>query len=371
MTTSFDDKVEALRKLQEKRQARLNRNQDGDNVTSTAASGYPTADGAAQKPPVAAATAAEVEGKELTDVLERYARLQGPAKSSLADSCGAMFAKGLARETDDSAAPQDNGDEADALYCLGHCMEQGLHDQEQDKSRAAVYYRLAAEKGSVVGQWRLGHLHEYGEGVEASDDYAAHWYRLAAEGGNPQAMTSLALLLEDGRVGLLHSGARDDAEALRWHLQAAEQNQALSQYCAACCLAEGRGALQDPVAAKKWLEKSAGSGFPLAVEALEKGKLWNHAEIYEDAEVGEDGGSQSLMDMAARVASQIGHLSDAEADEFLEELMGNLDVDDPCALGDEELTRILAGEMASDMDLESILDKSRPEFSADQCAVVA
>jgi len=306
---SFDEKVEALKVLRERRVAR-----------------------------------AEAE-KELTSVLEHYAGLQDPVQ----------LIRDLSEEKKEPATPADaqvQSDEADALYCLGHCTEQGLHECESDKCKAAVYYRMAAEKGSSLGQWRLGHLHEFGEGVEQSDVQAAHWYLLAAEAGHPQAQSSLALLLEDGRLGDC-----DDAEALRWHLAAADQNQALSQYCAACCLAEGRGAEQDEVAANALLEKSAAAGFPMAVEALSRGSLWKHTSAPEHRVVAA-GADASLLDMAARVAKQIGHLPDDEAEVFLDELLSSLDYD-PGNL--DSLAGELYGALAQvdlDPNLEDNVDKS-------------
>jgi len=291
---SFDEKVEALKRLRERRLAR----EEGEKATVAASKPSPEA-------------SKDLEGEELTSVLEHYAGLQDPVQ----------LMRDLSNEKKEISTPADaqvQSDEADALYCLGHCIEQGLHECEPDKCKAAVYYRMAAEKGSSLGQWRLGHLHEYGEGVEQSDARAAHWYLRSAEAGHPQAQSSLALLLEDGRLG-----DRDDAEALRWHLAAAAQNQALSQYCAACCLAEGRGAEQDYVAAKALLEKSAAAGFPMAVEALSRGSLWNHVGAQDQDDVA--GADVSLLDMAARVAKQIGHLPDDEADAYLNELLGSLD----------------------------------------------
>jgi len=367
---SFDEKVEALRRLQEKRQARLSSQKESEKepcVAAAAAGELVPKSLVVEKKATTASK--EVEGRELTDVLERYARIQGQSKSSPQHEADESAPPGAGYQANESAAPGaptgghglgDTGDEADALYCLGHCLENGMHDCEQDDSRAAVYYRMAAEKGSIVGQWRLGHLHEYGKGVESSDEWAAHWYRLAAQSGHAQAQTSLALLLEDGRIG----GARDDDEALRWHLAAAAQNQALSQYCAACCLAEGRGAPKDMETSKMLLTKSAASGFPLAVEALAGGKLWNHADLQEEdpedsgEETSEGVSNQSLLDIAARVAKQIGHLDDAEADAFLEELMGSLDVDDPSVLGDEDIIQLLAG-------------RQMPAALTAQCAVAA
>jgi TPR repeat protein len=299
--SSFEEKVEALRRLREKRQARVEA-------------------GAKEKAPaVVSAQAEDLEGKELTDVLERYA-----SHSKDLEHTDASRASPLAVPAQSVPESDNVEEEAAALYCLGHCFELGLHECEQSEAKAAEYYLLAAEKGSAVAQWRLGHLHEYGVAVECSDTLAAHWYRRAAEAGHPQAQSSLALFLEDGR-----GGPCDNVAAVQWHLAAAAQDQALSQYCAACCLAEGRGCERDEVQARAWLEKSASSGFPPAVEALncrssvpDKGP---HESVDEKVLEASESCTGSLLDIAQRVARQLEGLPDDEAETFLDDLVRNMD----------------------------------------------
>lgn len=314
---SFEEKVEALRRLRERRQAREGNSAEVSKNEETSCEGLPEPAARVQADNSSSTSTLKAEaktldkrldGQELTSVLEHYA--SGP------DS---VLRQPSAKDVDGEAAfpPNQGSDEADALYCLGHCFEMGIHECSEDKGQAAAYFSMAAEKGSVVAQWRLGHLHEYGEGVEKSGVQAAQWYRCAAEAGHAQAQSSLALLLEDGRAGV-----QDDADALRWHLAAAAQGQALSQYCASCCLFEGRGARKDEASAQMLLEKSSAAGFPLAVEAMERGSLWRHTEScngFQDEDC-----EQSLLDIAARVAKQIEHLSDADADTFLNDLLGTV-----------------------------------------------
>jgi len=277
----------------------------------------------------------QLDGQELTAVLAHYAAGSSAKPQTNADG--------------DAVEQKDlGGDEADALYCLGHCFERGLHECGEDKAKAALYYRMAAAKGSPVAQWRLGHLHEYGEGVAQDVVLAADWYRQAAEAGHAQAQSSFALLLEDGQAG-----EKDDAQALRWHLEAAAQGQSLSLYCAACCLAEGRGTKRDEVSAKTFLEKSAAKGFPPAVEALAQGHDWfreqalsgdraNEPDYDEVLDAEKLGSEDSLLDIATRVAKQIGHLSDADADQFLDQLLGSLDDDTGLEGVTDELQELLA-----------------------------
>jgi TPR repeat protein len=158
--------------------------------------------------------------------------------------------------------------EADAFFCMGHCHERGLNECDGGVEEAAGLYLLAAELGHTVAQWRLAELWETGRGVAKNESEAAYFYRQAAEAGFSHAQSGLALLLEDGR-----GVTRDDAEAFQWHMAAAHQGHALSQYCAARCLLDGRGCERDVSAAKHWLGLSAAAGFPVAEELLEKVKL--------------------------------------------------------------------------------------------------
>jgi|Transcript_4695 TPR repeat protein len=307
---SFDEKVEALRRLRERRQARE------------------------EAPEVApeAVKSEKLEGQEFVDALSHYAyaSLQETAKRPALDSRSHDIENSSANTTvTDTECQGAAAQEASALYCLGHCYEQGLHECEKDEAKAAMYYHLAAEQGNAVAQWRLGHFYEFGIGVEASDEFAAHWYRLAAEAGHAQAQSSLGLFLEDGR-----GGSQDDAEALRWHLAAAEQHQALSQYCVACCLAEGRGATKDEMSARSWLKKSADAGFPPAIEALDCGFRLN-AECPEDTHNTYAKNGEQMLTIAERLAKQIQHLSDDDASAFLDDLMGTLR--DSSSLDVEEL----------------------------------
>mmetsp|Transcript_12586 Transcript_12586/g.28495 ORF Transcript_12586/g.28495 Transcript_12586/m.28495 type:complete len:273 (-) Transcript_12586:44-862(-) len=199
--------------------------------------------------------------------------------------------------------------EGDMLFCLGHCCEHGLNGYEQDLCAAINFYLSSARAGHPVAQWRVGELYEAGRGVLQSDAEAMRWYLLAAEAGNMHAQSSLALLLEEGRGPAEGQSQQERTEeAFRWHFRAASAGHALSQYCLAMCLREGRGTDQDPDAAQMWLKRSSVAGFPPASEAAALVDARNETAL-ENA--GLDGGGSSLIDMAQRIAQQIREL-DAE-----------------------------------------------------------
>ena len=51
----------------------------------------------------------------------------------------------------------------------------------QDKTKAAKWYRKAAEQGNAIAQFNLGYLYAVGQGVTQDKAEAAKWYRKAVE----------------------------------------------------------------------------------------------------------------------------------------------------------------------------------------------
>jgi TPR repeat protein len=82
------------------------------------------------------------------------------------------------------------GGNMQAQYTLGLMYEQG-YGVTQDKSRAALCYRKAAEKGQVDAQYRLGCLYYRGEGVPRDVRQAAEWYAKAANQDYSPAQAAL------------------------------------------------------------------------------------------------------------------------------------------------------------------------------------
>lgn len=223
-------------------------------------------------------------------------------------------------ETKATAPPQDEEGVAppvdvDALFCTAHCYERGIHGCSRNLPTALHLYRLAAEQGHAVSQWRMGELLESGLGGQMEPDFreAQKWYTLAAESGNPQAQNALALLLEDGQQGV----PQDTETALRWHLAAAQQGNALSQFCSASLLSK----MGQDEAALIWLQKSAAQGFgPAERVVADMGDMGEPAPRGADSEE-ELAVSEDLVSVATRLAQQLKNLEDLEADELLEELL--------------------------------------------------
>lgn len=308
---SFDEKVAALQRLREARQARA-------------------AAQAGQDEPAPAWTEPEPEAP---------GRTASPAAGEVVDQ-GECIPKAEEIEEFQNSATFGN---ADAQFCVGHLCERGEHGSDPDPKEAAAWYAKAAEAGHAAAQWRLGALYEAGSGVEQSDARAALWYQRAAVAGHDQAQSCLAILFEEGR-----GVDMDDAKALRWHLAAAEQGHALSMYCLAACYAEGRGTAVDLCTAARWYKKSADAGFGPASEALEElGDVEEAPEPLATGAAGENESDLGLTELAQRVASALKSVDDAEAARLLDELMST----DPCFDEDEELADQLHNAIATSLKL--------------------
>lgn len=333
MATSFDEKVEALKKLREKRQAR-----------KEAEKSEGTTDGA----PVEAWTEEPVN--------QEAKAAKEEAKAEKAE-----------REEREAFEGSATGGNADAQYCMGYYAE-----EKGDFKKAAEWYKQAAEDGHDAAQWRLGHIYEQGLAGEASDMHAAHWYMRASASGHAQAQFSLAMFLEEGR-GM----TADDRSAMNWHRAAAMQGHKISMFCLGSMYEDGRGTKKSIKDAKEWYTKAFEAGFTPAKEAL--ADLEDEPEEEAEEEVDEPltsaaatdieatgfaerlaelqamtaggdiddtefnnlltdydfgampGGGDHLSELAGRVAAALQCVDDSEAVHILDQLMSDdpqIDVDD-------------------------------------------
>lgn len=330
MAASFDDKVEALKKLREKRMAR--------NAEK------PAADTA----PVNAWT----DGELTSDA-------QPPNEESKADCEERAAFEGSA-----------TGGNADAQYCMGHYAE----TEQSDFAKAAHWYEQAAEDGHAAAQWRLGHFYENGLGLTQNDIRAAHWYMQASAGGHAQAQFSIAVFLEEGR-GM----SQDDRSAWHWHRAAAMQGHHLSMFCLGCMYEEGRGTKKSVKDAKEWYAKAVEAGFAPAKEALTdlENQPDDEAEEEELEKVIGPGAADNLeenpMGLSERLAELQAQTSGGDIDdEDFNKMLSSFDFS-AMPGGDEHLSE-LATRVASalrcvdDDEAVHLLDKlmsDEPEFECD------
>ena len=68
----------------------------------------------------------------------------------------------------------------------------------EDDTEAVRWFRLAADQGGALAQFRLGVRYANGEGVPEDDTEAVRWYRLAADQGNARAQYNLGVMYSTG-----------------------------------------------------------------------------------------------------------------------------------------------------------------------------
>ena len=129
----------------------------------------------------------------------------------------------------------------------------------QDTSRAAAWYRRAAEQGHLKATIRYAQLLE-----RKGDPKAAYpWFRQAADAGHPSSMHSVASALRFG-MGV----QRDLRAAADWYQRAADAGDEGALVNLAIWLSTGRGIQRDPERAHALLEQAAELGSAFATKEL-------------------------------------------------------------------------------------------------------
>jgi TPR repeat protein len=159
-----------------------------------------------------------------------------------------------------SAAVISKADTALAAQCF---RKASLHDSRGESSKAAVWYRKAAELGNADAQQCLAVACFTGDGVDMDVAQAVGWYQKAAEQGHAQAQNCLGLCYKNGDGVDI-----DAAKAASYFLSAAKLGNARAQLNAGCCYADGFGLGQDRQLAVEWLVEAAEQGHPRAQQML-------------------------------------------------------------------------------------------------------
>jgi len=120
-----------------------------------------------------------------------------------------------------------------------------------------------ALKGHAQSESILGQLYEKGIGVEKNSDKAAVYYKLAAQKGVKEAQARLGMMLYKGE-GL----AKNPKEASKWLKKAAAQNVAEAQYNLGNMYLKGDGVPMNLQEGSSWLRRAAANGFKSAETAL-------------------------------------------------------------------------------------------------------
>lgn len=110
---------------------------------------------------------------------------------------------------------------ADAGHTPAQVLLAEILDRSEFDEEAVVYYRKAAEQGSVDGQFGLGSMYSNGEGVKKDLAVARRWITLAADQGHKQAIGVIAQAFIAGQLGVSDQD-RQGEDARRWIRKAAD-----------------------------------------------------------------------------------------------------------------------------------------------------
>ncbi len=158
-----------------------------------------------------------------------------------------------------------NNGHSGAQIFLGAMYEFENAAVSKSDTKAANWYRKAAQQGNALGQYNLGVMHANGKGVPQSYSEAMKWYKKSAAQGSGNAANSIGFLHEKG-FGV----ASSDIEAANWYLKAAQQGSAIGQFNIGIMYRAGRGVPKNLDESIHWYKKSAAQNYQQAKDVLVK-----------------------------------------------------------------------------------------------------
>ncbi|MGA3401972.1 MAG: toll/interleukin-1 receptor domain-containing protein [Acetobacteraceae bacterium] len=129
----------------------------------------------------------------------------------------------------------------------------------KDYAEAMRWYRMAADQGDAEGQFGVGKLYHWGDGVRQDYAEAMRWHRKAADQGNSSSYFSIGLMYMEGQ-----GVAKDFAEALRWFMKCSMADSTILLKIGELYAEGGPGLQKDLAQARQWMQKSAAAGHPTA-----------------------------------------------------------------------------------------------------------
>lgn len=158
---------------------------------------------------------------------------------------------------------------AEAMFKAGQLYEAGGEGLKKNPAKATERFAAAAEAGLPAGQFRYGLAKVKGEGTGEDSKGGIEWLAKAAESGSADAMFQLGLLNATGQFGFPKSAA----QAADWFKKAGYLGSVLGQNELAGYYLEGKGVMQDKVAAVAWYRLAAKGG--LASAQVELGTMFS------------------------------------------------------------------------------------------------
>ncbi len=205
------------------------------------------------------------------DVNEMFRLLQRAVKLGDAEAAGKLafcyeFGRGTAVDAAKAAELYRLGAERGNPMCQFKFAELLLAGKfskgEPDLAGAVRLYRSAAAANNPQALFKLGVLTLEGTGVPKDEHKAAKYFFDSAKLGYARAQYNLACIFSNGECGM----DKDDAAAAFWFRQAAERGDGASARCLALRYFEGRGVDRSVTNGEKWLLRAVELGDAEAVD---------------------------------------------------------------------------------------------------------
>jgi len=175
---------------------------------------------------------------------------------------GLQYYYGKEREQNYSKAAYYFRLAADQRDAYGQCNLGYMYDMgygvEQNYEKAVYYYELAANQGHASGQRNLGYMYDMGYGVEQNDEKAVYYYELAANQGDALAQNNLGYMYENG-----YGVEQNYEKAVYYYELAANQGNAVAQKNLGYMYENGDGVEQNYEKAVYYFELAANQGYDL------------------------------------------------------------------------------------------------------------
>jgi len=160
------------------------------------------------------------------------------------------------------------------IFTLATILGSFAPGQEKSSADKVAEWKRAAEHGQAEAEYWFGTCYDsqsrwrgtfldHGQGMAKDDVEAVKWYLKAAEQGFALAQSVLGDYYYTGR-----GVEKDDIKAVKWYRKAAEQGLSDSQFHLGGCYIMGQGVAKNDVEAVKWYLKAAEQGFALAQAVL-------------------------------------------------------------------------------------------------------
>ena len=134
----------------------------------------------------------------------------------------------------------------------------------KDDGKAFECFRKAGELGDPNGMSNLALMYENGQGVKEDQAQALTWFRRAADAGNSEAMIHIGFMYRDAQGGL----KKNYAEAQTWIRKAADAGSSEAMTDLGAFYEEGEIVKKDYVEALNWYHKAADAGNTTAMSNI-------------------------------------------------------------------------------------------------------